>query len=189
MQTWFEYMRTMPPSKLARFLRQKLAYNQGCPPASLMQVFTMCQDYSSCDECWWAWLDSERDEAKDDSARQVEAYRCWDCRWGANGEHGGHNFVGCMHPRFYGAIMEPDDFCSEGVPKYQMGKALDKTKQATEVALEHDFLTEENAEAIGRELKRRYEVKQLKRELKRREREGGNNETSGKREEDHEPEK
>lgn len=167
MQTWYEYMRSLPPSKLGIFLRKKLAHNQGCPPASLMQVFTMCDKHSSCDECWWMWLNTERDEAPDEDVKQVDVYTCWHCRWGARGNNG-HPFVACMNPKFYGAIMGPDDYCSENVVRYKLGKQLDKVSHATEAALKFGELTEENAEAIGREVQRRYELKQLKREAERR---------------------
>lgn len=167
-QTWYEYMQGLPPSKLAIFLRKKLAHNQGCPPASLMQVFTMCGKSGSCDECWWNWLASPRDDVKDEDEKQVTVHSCWDCRWGARGEHGGHPFVGCLNPKFYGAIMSPDDFCSDSETKYKLGKELDKLESATKTALENDYLTEANAEAIGQEIRRRYEIKQLKREMERR---------------------
>lgn len=186
-QTWYEYMQNLPPSKLAIFLRKKLAHNQGCPPASLMQVFTMCGKTGSCDECWWNWLASPRDDVKDEDEKQVTVHRCWDCRWGARGEHGGHPFVGCLNPRFYGAIMSPDEYCSDSESKYKLGKELAKLESATQVALENEYLTEENAEKIGQEIKRRYEVKQLKREMERRKQEEKNNETAGKCEEDQGP--
>ena len=57
--TEFEYIQTLSPSKLAVYLRTILAHNQGCPPVPLIQVFSMCRDNSSCDDCWWTWLCSQ----------------------------------------------------------------------------------------------------------------------------------
>lgn len=187
MQTWYQYMMTLPPSKLGIFLRKKLAHNQGCPPAPLMWIFTMCGEASSCDDCWWVWLNSERDESLDDDAEMIPVHRCWNCRWGARGEQGGNPFVACMNKRFYGAIMSPDDYCSDNCERYWEGKANGVAKLAASVALKADLITEENAEEIGKELKRRYELKQIQREIERR-KQGGDNETSSEREEDHEPE-
>ena len=186
-QTWFEYMQSLSPSKLAIFLRKKLAHNQGCPPASLMWIFTACGKHGSCDECWWAWLDSERDEKKEDATMNVEVYKCWECRWGARCTQGGHPVVACMHKDMYGVIMQPDAFCSNNEERYWEGKQNALAKLATNVAFQSELITEENADQIGKELQRRYELKQLKREIERRKQEEKNNETACKCEEDKSP--
>lgn len=184
MQSWFEYMRSLSPSKLAVFLRKKLAHNQGCPPASLMWIFTACGQQASCDECWWAWLSSEMDEKKDDQTETVEVYRCWDCRWGVRVEQNNHPLVACMNQKFYGALMNPDDYCSESMERYWEGKANGMARLAAQVAFNAGQITSENAEEIGKELKRRYELKQIKREIERRKQEGGKNEKTSECEDD-----
>lgn len=171
MQTWYQYMMTLPPSKMGIFLRKKLAHNQGCPPAPLLWVFTMCGKNNSCDDCWWAWLNSERNDIKNDGdAETVPVHRCWNCRWGARGEAGGNPIVACMNEKFYGAIMSPDDYCSQNVERYweEGNETNANIKEAAELARKFDTITEENAEQINKELQRRYEIKQLEREIERR---------------------
>lgn len=163
MVTEFEFMVNLPPSKLARYLRTKLAHNQGCPPASLMQVFTVCQERASCDDCWWLWLNSEHKADQLPIGKYPEKDRCWDCRWGARGENA-HPFVACMHRKFYGVVLDPDDYCSffdrlsERPPNEIDLKAAESLGE----------LTEANAKAVGDEIRRRYEIKALALELKRR---------------------
>lgn len=163
--TEFEYIVNLRPGKLARYLRTKLAHNQGCPPANLLHVFTMCEQSSSCDECWWVWLCSEHEEGDHARKKPELEKRCWDCRWGAKSTNA-HPFVACMNKRFYGVIQDPEDYCSlfdrlEEVPK----------KPDVELALKLGELKEENKEEVGAEIRKRFELKQLLREQERRRRE------------------
>lgn len=162
--TEFEFMVNLPPSKLARYLRTKLACNQGCPPTNLMQVFTMCHDSATCDDCWWVWLNSEHKEPERLPAdKYPDKDRCWECRWGARGENA-HPFVACMNRKFYGIVMDPDDYCSffDRMPE----RKPDETdiKKAEELGK----LDEETAKAVGDEMRRRYEIKAMANELHRR---------------------
>ena len=157
-QSWYEFIRSLSPSKMAIFFRKKLAHNQGCPPAPLMWVFTACYEHGSCDECWWAWLESERGEKPLDAMVDARVCVCWHCRWGARIAQGGHPLVLCMHKDMKQAIMQPDAFCSNSDPKYWEHPQD-----------QHDEpLTEETAKMIGEDLKRNYELKQLEREIERR---------------------
>lgn len=164
--TWYEYLRTMPPSKLAVFFRKKLAHNQGCPPASLMQVYTLCAHNRSCDDCWWAWLLTERRDKKGNKVDPHPEKRCWVCRWGARAEAGGHNVVACMNPKFYGAIMGEDEFCSNFDERYWDEDSQDVPEDDPQPGWE--TLTKEEAEDVKKELKRRREIKQIRKELHRR---------------------
>lgn len=163
--TNFEYIQSLSPSKLAQYFRTNLAHNQGCPPAPLMQVFTMCQERSSCDECWWGWLCAEHTEYAPAADKKILT-RCWNCRWGAHGENA-HPFVACMHKKFYGVIMDPEDYCSFFVELKNNGPK----KPDVELALQLGELKEENRDKVAEEIRRRYELKQLAREQERRRRE------------------
>lgn len=167
-QTEFEYIQSLPPSKLAQYFRTRLAHNQGCPPVPLMQVFTMCQDAASCDECWWGWLCAEHAGDRADAVDKDKVQRCWDCRWGAHGDNA-HPFVACMHKKFYGVIMDPDDYCCFYYRKPEVGNT---PKQSDiEVALRLGELRAENKDQVGEEIRRRYELKMLAKEQERRRKE------------------
>ena len=161
--TEFEFMVNLPPSKLARYLRMKLACNQGCPPANLMHVFTLCQEAASCDDCWWLWLNSEHKVDHLPEGKYPDNDKCWDCRWGARGDNA-HPFVACMNKKFYGIVMDPDDYCSffDRMPERPPNET--DIKKAEELG----ELNHETAEAIGKELRRRYEIKAMANELQRR---------------------
>lgn len=168
--TYYEWMTSCGPSKLATFLRKKLASNQGCPPASLTQVFTMCHESGSCDQCWWTWLCSEMVGKELPEERDVKVIRCWDCKWGARGE-GRHPFVGCLHPKFYGAVMDMDDFCCFSEQRYKTGKEQHTLETASRVLERAGKLSEEEAkelDAYVKEERRKEELKLLKAEIERR---------------------
>ncbi len=166
--TNYEYMKNLTPSKLAIYLRKNLAGNQGCPPCSLLQVFSYCNERASCDECWWKWLLEKYKGADTDKAdNKATVVRCLDCRWGAAGDNG-HPFAVCMHPRFYGAVMDADEFCSEGVPKYVKNDELKVIDSAKRWALRMGKMTEDEAAVLNMELKRRGELNELNAELARR---------------------
>lgn len=159
----FEYMVNLSPSKLARYLRMRLAHNQGCPPANLLQVFSMCGQHSTCDECWWTWLCDEHKDERDPTKRYPVEKRCWDCMWGAKGMNC-HPFIACGHPKFKGAIMDPDDFCSFWDKRYD--PPVDEAdREAAERLVE---LNRETAPEVGEIMKRKYELKEIRRELERR---------------------
>jgi len=163
--TEFEYMVNLEPSKLARYLRIKLAHNQGCPPANLLHVFTMCEKSGSCDECWWLWLCSEHRELDGGLKNPPTEPRCWDCRWGAKSDTA-NPVVGCMNKRFYGVVMDPDDYCCLFSPLEEQPKKSD-----VELALRLGELSEENKDKVGEEIRRRYELKMLAKEKERRRKE------------------
>ena len=163
MITEFEFIVNLSPSKLARYLRMKLAHNQGCPPISLMHVYTLCKDSASCDDCWWLWLNSEHKVEHLPEDKYPEKDRCWDCRWGARGENA-HPFGACMHRKFYGTVLDPDDYCCffDALPERPPDeKDLAMVKSLGE-------LNEETAKAVGDEMRRRYEIKAMAQELQRR---------------------
>lgn len=174
MVTEYEYMVNLSPSKLARYLRTRLAQNQGCPPTNLMTVFTLCRDSASCDDCWWMWLNSEHRIERQPADKYAGRNRCWDCRWGAKGENA-HPFVACMHRKFYGAIMDADDYCCF----FDELKPAELCAEDKAIVEEFGEITPSNAEAVGAELRRRFELKALGREMERRRREknitGGDN--------------
>lgn len=159
--TEFEYIQTLSPSKLAVYLRTILAHNQGCPPAPLIQVFSMCRDNSSCDDCWWTWLCSQHEIERQPKAAHKD--KCWDCRWAVHGDTG-RSVITCMNKRFYGIMMNADDYCSNFAERY----FEEPEKSDVETAQRLGELREENREEVGAELRRRYELKQLAREQERR---------------------
>lgn len=169
--TNYEYMTTIGPSKLAHYLRTTLASNQGCPPASLNQVFTMCHESGSCDQCWWTWLCCDRKEPYQPEKQQVSVFRCWDCKWGARGD-GARGWVACMNPKFYGEIMNPDDYCSHSDERYRPSKEINALEASSRALIRAGRLTEEEKKDIEEYVaneKRKAELKLLQAELKRRE--------------------
>lgn len=164
--TEYEFIQSMPPSKLATYLRRKLACNQGCPPAPLAHVFAMCNRNQSCDECWWTWLCSEHLDAKSRVCvdPDPDRKRCWDCRWGARIDNA-HPAIACMFKKFYGVIMDADDYCSFYDERPE-DPNIDKDAEA--IAAKLGELCEENKEQVAEEIRKRYELKQLNREKIRR---------------------
>jgi hypothetical protein len=69
-----------------------------------------------------------------------------------------------MNRKFYGIVMDPDDYCSffDRMPE----RKPDETdiKKAEELGK----LDEETAKAVGDEMRRRYEIKAMANELQRR---------------------
>lgn len=166
-QTNYEYMLHLGPAKLAIFLRTRLAHNQGCPPVPLAQVFTMCRDSTSCDECWWGWLLAEFEPAPsgDSRAAKVPRPRCWDCRWGVHADST-HPIVVCMTKRFHGVHMDGDDYCSFFAEKYFEPDPVDE-----ETAKKLGELRGDNKKDFAAEMQKRYELKKLASERARREKE------------------
>lgn len=162
--TNFEYISSLSPSKLAQYFRMKFAHNQGCPPVPLMQVFTMCKDRASCDECWWGWLCAEHDDLVYANEEKPQMNRCWDCRWGVR-QDTSHACVVCMHKKFYGVVMDPEDFCSFRAPRY---KTEEEKKSEKEIALRIAEMKAEKQDDVAAEIRKRYELKLLARERERR---------------------
>ena len=166
--TEFEYINSLEPSKLAVYMRTKLAHNQGCPPVPLAQVFTMCQKSVSCDECWWGWFCSEHDrpaKAKPLAEREFRP-KCWECRWGVRGDNRSP-IVYCTHKKFYGVAMDPENYCCFWDERY----FEEPKKSDVETAIRLGELKESNKQDVADEIKKRYELKQLARELERRRKE------------------
>lgn len=145
--TNYEYLKSATPTQLAWYLRTRLAGNLGCPPVNIAHALdpAHCTLTGSCEKCWVDWLKQERlldwmDELKD----TVEVVRCKNCGYGAAGDHG-HPFVGCMLPKFYGAIMSPDDFCANGVPKpFPAAELKQREKEYREAKWERDRAAEDD---------------------------------------------
>jgi hypothetical protein len=118
--TNYQYLRSLGLYQFAAYLQSKLAGNLGCPPVHIIDAYDQrhCADTNSgsCERCWVDWLKQERaKDWTDDPKTKVETVRCKDCGYGVRGDNG-DPFIVCRLPMFYGAIMRPDDFCSNSVP-------------------------------------------------------------------------
>ena len=169
--TNYEYLRSRNPSQLAKYLRTRLAGNQGCPPVPLIQVFTMCRDHASCDECWWGWLCAEHVDENVQLDNRVPAECCWFCRWGVHGDNARPSVI-CMNKKFYGVTLDPEDYCCFFDTQY----AKQPSAEDVEAAIRLGELGHENTDEVGDEIRKRYELKMLAREMDRRrkEKEGEN---------------
>ena len=164
--TNFEYMISLNPSKLAKYLRTRLAHNQGCPPVPLMQVFTMCKEFASCDDCWWGWLCAEHVDGNLPEDKKIPKECCWFCRWGVHSDTA-HPYVICMNKKLYGVTFDPEDYCSFFTEPY-----YDEPKKSdVELALAFGELKRENEDKVGDEIRRRHELKLLAMERDRRRKE------------------
>lgn len=143
--TNFEYLKRCTPTQLAWYIRTRLAGNLGCPPVNLMHALdpAHCTLTGSCEKCWIDWLKQERPQDWTDELKvTAEVVLCKNCAYGAAGDNG-HPFIGCMLPRFYGAIMAPDDFCKHGVPKpVPAEEAKRRAKEWRDRKWAHDRLME-----------------------------------------------